>query len=138
MAEESKNNPINGGLIIAAVVGLAFAGLTQVQRINSTNTANLPATNANVEANSQAIIDLREQLTAAIEAAEDDASNDLANEAQLIRTEINRREPETLTIVDDKNDERKEDIAELREDLKELRGLLFDHINTPRASHSHE
>ena len=129
--------------IIAAVIGVAFIGIQTLQKEAASNTANLPATNANVAANSQAIIDLREQLTKAISSAQDNASNALQAEGQLIRSEINRREPEVIDFIKTLNEERKSDILDVRKildrfqnDLREIRENEFEHVNTPKSSHS--
>ena len=129
--------------VIAAVIGMAFIGVQTLQKEAASNTANLPATNANVSANSQAIIDLREQLTKAISSAQDNASNALQAEGQLIRSEINRREPEVIDFIKTLNEERKSDIQDarnvinrLQDDLREIREHEFDHVNTPKSSHN--
>lgn len=155
--------------IVMLLLGFMFIGSQQLARNTADNTANLPATNANVATNQSAIIDmraqtssdikelreqltndladLRDQLTQDIAEAEKSASDALNSEAQLIRTEINRREPEVLDTVNLLNLERAHDIdqvrdeldrlaVQLRDDIKEIRSQEFDHVNTPAASHS--
>lgn len=106
-----------GGMVLAAVVaggvGLMFTGAQQTEREQSSNVGNLPATNANVSANAQAILRLE----------------------NVLRAEINRRENETIKYVDTLDVKKQERVDGLEKRVESIERMIFDHVNTPKASH---
>lgn len=135
MADKISDNKMLA-VVAAGALGLFLIPMQTNQKNTADNTANLPATNANVSANSEAILRNSEQ-----------GQKDLNNAVQLVRDEINRREPEVVDFVKTLNTERKDDIEDLkdqmftqfknvRDDIKEIREQEFDHVNTPRANHA--
>lgn len=132
--------------IIAGVVGLAFIGYQTTAKNNATSVGNLPATNEKVDTNSRAINDLREQLTreigvlrdqmtTAIKDVEEDGDNDLAAEANLIRSEINRREKEQVKYIDTLDVKKHQRMDRLENRLGRDEDLLIEHMNNPPAKH---
>ena len=116
------------GLIFAAIisggVALSFKGSEQTARNESSNVGNLPATNANVDKNEQAIIDLRDQLSQQIDAA-----------IGLVRAEINRRETETIKYVDTLDEKTKQRVDALSDALNSLLDKVWKHLQTPPSKH---
>jgi len=112
--------------IIAAVIGVAFIGFQQQQKNNADNVGNLPATNANVSSNAEAILRNSQNSAAALNAA-----------VGLVRAEINRRETETIKYVDTLDTKKTSRVDGIEGRIARLEDLLVDHVNTPSARHTH-
>jgi len=134
MADSVTDNKLVIGLILAAV-GFMMIGPNKSAENNANAVGNLPATNANVAANAQAIVDNYQQLRADITRVEEKADKAIKTEANLIRTEISRRETETVKYIDTLDQKNTNRVDRIEGRLERDEDLLFDHANSPSAEH---
>lgn len=134
MAEKITDNKLVVGIVLA-VVAYMMVGPKQSAQNDANAVGNLPATNANVAANAQAIIDLREQLSETIRRVEEKADSGIKTEANLIRAEISRRETETVKYIDTLDSKSTERVNKIEGRLERDEDLLFNHTNSPPAEH---
>ena len=134
MAEKATDNKLVVGLALAAVAYLMIGPNKSAE--NAANAVgNLPATNANVAANAQAIVDNYQQIRADLTRVEEKADQAIKTEANLIRSEISRRETETIKYIDTLDHKNTNRVDRIEARLERDEDLLFNHTNNPPAAH---
>lgn len=141
---EGKSNNMLIGCVVAGAVGLLFIGQQQMAKNSADNVSNLPAVTANVATNAENIGRNAEGFRQDLDKQNERLTSSISDQVELVRDEINRREKEMthyVEVLDAKNSVRitgfEKRIEALHQEVAALRTLLFEHANTPPATHQH-